>query len=347
MSAIHTIELVTRDGHSLTFACGEGQTLLEGAAENGITLASMCRQGSCGVCRARCNDGAYRLGDHSPSALTEEAAALGEVLLCCTYPRGPLSLAIEQDRAAIDAGPAAERGGKVAVLEPAGGGVMRLVLELEADADGDGSATFEAGQYFQLTPADSDITRAYSAANTPNWEGLLEFYIRLQPEGRFSNWLRGAAVGDALQVQGPSGAFTLNESSLAPRYFVAGGSGLAPVLSMLRWMGEMQAPQPARLYFGVNKEADLFARDELEELKAVLPGLAVELCLWRPEAEGSGFTGTPVDALARDLPLLQADGPGCDIYVCGPPALVEATEALALSRGIDAARVHSERFLPA
>ena len=205
-------------------------------------------------------------------------------------------------------------------------------------------AEFEPGQFMELEVPGQDIKRAYSLANTGNWEGRLEFLIRLQPGGLFSTWLREqAAVGQTLIVHGPKGAFGLHESGLRPRWFVAGGTGLAPMLSMLRRMAEFQEPHPARLYFGANRAEDLFCQTELEALQAELPQLQVIYCVWKPEDNWQGFCGTPVDALAQDL----ADAVVLpDIYLCGPPALIDAAEAAARAKGVPDQQVLSERFLP-
>lgn len=163
-------------------------------------------------------------------------------------------------------------------------------------------------------------------------------------DGRFSRWLEHEArPGQILSVRGPQGGFTLQERGLRPRWFVAGGTGLAPMLSMLRRMAEWQEPQETRLYFGVSLEAELFALDELERLKAELPKLTVVPCVWKPGAGWTGFAGTPVDALRRDL----ADAKTApDLYLCGPPALIDAAEAAARDHGVPADHLFSERFLP-
>ena len=346
MSKAFKVELHTRDGQQLGFDCAPDENVLAAAARQGLSLPAMCRSGSCGVCRGHCQDGAIELGPHSPEALSEADRQRGETLLCSSYPRSDLVVAVDVDLAGIQAPPPVEREATVAVVEPVGGEVVNLVLLLSPDPNGDASVSFEVGQYMELTLPDSGVTRAYSIANTPNWEGRLEFYIRLQPEGHFSHWLRQAKAGDHLKIRGPFGHFSLDESSLAPRWFVAGGTGLAPILAMLRWMGEMGAMQPTRLYLGLNRESDRFAQAELAGLQAILPGLRQVLCLWHPQEEWQGFVGNPAEALQRDLAESLAAGKSPDIYLCGPPAMVAACEAVASELGLPAAKIHSERFLP-
>jgi len=337
------IELVSRDGQSLEFSCDAGENLLNAAARYNLTLPSMCKAGSCGACRATCRTGEYQLGDHNPTALSADAAKLREILLCCTTPLSDVSIQIEQDMQSLTAPPLPEYFAQVNALEQLGGNVVRLEIVLEDDNSA--SANFLAGQYMELViPKSGGQKRAYSMANTPNWDGILEFYIRLHPQGVCSNWLRNAEVGDRVKVRGASGSFTLQENRLNPRWFVVGGTGLAPALSMLRWTSEMNPMHAVRLYFGVNHESDLFALAEVEKLKKSLPNLQVELCLWQPSDSWQGFRGTAVDALARDLKDALNNPP--DLYLCGPPALINSAEKLAESLHLGKEHLYSERFLP-
>ena len=308
-------------------------------------LPVQCRAGACGTCRATCDDGDYALAAHSPGALSEDAATRREVLLCRTFPRGPLSFALPYDSSCIATEDSAPRPAVVTDLAVIAGNTVRLLLTLGPDPQRGGGAAFEPGQYMELKIPESGVTRAYSLANTPNWDGQLEFLIRLQPEGRFSAWLSGGArIGDTLSVRGPFGSFVLDQGSPRPRVFVGGGTGLAPVLAMLRRMAEWQEPHQARLYFGVNHESELFLLPELEHLSRELPRLGTALCVWRPGPDWTGFAGSPVEALRRDLEAGAFVAP--DLYVCGPPGLIAATEALAQRHGIGAGRVFSEKFLP-
>lgn len=337
---MHAIELATRDGQTLRFDCAPQQTLLDAAAEAGLLLPAQCRQGSCGACHATATRGDYLLGAHNPQALP---AGEGGLLLCCTQPRSELAIALPYEAARIGRGGIPRREAAISAVEPLSEDTVRLELRLTPDESGAAVAEFEPGQFMELEVPQAGLRRAYSLANTGNWEGRLEFLVRLQPGGRFSAWLRQQAQpGQTLVVHGPQGAFGLRENGLRARWFVAGGTGLAPLLSMLRRMAEFQEPHPARLYFGVNRREELFGRAQLDALRAELPALQLTLCVREPDANWSGFAGTPVDALARDLDGLSSFP---DLYLCGPPGLIEAAQALALARGVPAEQVHSERFV--
>jgi NAD(P)H-flavin reductase len=141
-------------------------------------------------------------------------------------------------------------------------------------------------------------------------------------------------------LRGPLGRFVLDETSPRPRCLVGGGCGLAPLLSMLRHLAEFQDMQPTHLIFGANRESELFAMEEIEALQALLPGLTITHAVWRPEGAWHGFAGTAADALALYLDQ-QPEQP--DIYVCGPPALMDAVAQVARARDIPEAQILAEQ----
>jgi len=340
----HVITLTTRDGQQVRFTCETEQNLLAAAEQEGIVLPSLCRDGGCGACLCSSIEGDYHLDSYNPQALPPDAAERGDLLLCRTHPQSDLSLEAPYDFDRIRFEALASRPAEIIDLAPIAERTVRLMLRLQPDTSGGQAAEFESGQYMSLEIPNSGISRAYSIANTPNWTGELEFLIKLQPEGRFSTYLeQEAKIGQYIDVRGPSGHFVLQAQSLRPRYFVGGGTGLAPLLSMLRHMAELQEPQSARLYFGVNYEAELFCLDTLRELTEVLPQLKVELCVWHAEPSWGGFHGTPADALRRDL---ARGGAAPDLYLCGPPALIDAAAETARVFGISDQHIFSERFLP-
>ncbi len=335
-----TSRLTTTDGQVLQIEGGPDESVVEAAERAGVILPASCRGGSCGACHATAS-GPYQLGEHSQAVLPAEEAARGGVLLCRTYPRGPLDIALPCDHSRILFGTIPERDATITALEYVARDTIRLLLRLGPDPEGATGLEFEPGQFIEVSPPGSEVRRAYSLANTANWDGEAELYIRLRPGGCVSEYLRRADLGDGLRVRGPQGAFGLRETGLRPRWFVAGGTGLAPLLSMLRRMAEWAEPYPTRLFLGVNDPGDVFAVAELDKLVADLPGFGYEIRVWRGGAGWNGPLGTPVDALVRDL-AAAAEPP--DVYACGPPALVDATRRVARDHGIDPGRVVVENF---
>lgn len=338
-----TIRLTTRDNQELQFDCEAEQTLIDAADAAQITLPSQCRQGSCGACHASVSIGDYHLGEHNADALPAESS--NAILMCRTIPRSDLHIELPYDHNKILFSEVPCRSAEIIAIDEIAENTMCLQMRLDVDADGSSAAQFESGQFMELEIPGTDIRRAYSLANTSNWEGLLEFLIRLQPKGCFSTFLKEQArVGQKITVRGALGAFGIDPNSLRERWFVAGGTGLAPILSMLRRMAEFQEMQEARLFFGVNTENELFAKEELEQLRTELPQLKIDVCVWRPQGAWSGFVGTPADAVTAAL--AEAPSPP-DMYLCGPPPMINAVEKAATAFGVPADQIFSERFLPA
>lgn len=351
----HPVTLSTSDGEDLEFCCPPEQNVLEAAAAAGATLPASCKQGTCGSCHANVTDGEYELGSHSPQALSEEDRDEHRgVLLCRTFPRGPVSADLPYDGSRVLRGEIPVREATITALEEVAKDTVRLEVRLDTDSDEGLDCQFEPGRFVELQPPGrADAKRAYSLANTGNWEGLMEFFVRLRPEGAFSGHLRNEArPGSKLIVRGPLGAFGLNETGLRPRWLVAGGTGLAPMLSMARHMVEWQEPHPVRLILGVNEEEEVFGLSEMRDLAAEapaisavggLPGFEFEVCVWRPSDTWRGSVGTPADLVRSGL---KSENVLPDLYVCGPPPLIDSVLEAAIEGGVAEENVFWERFLP-
>ena len=121
----------------------------------------------------------------------------------------------------------------------------------------------------------------------------MEFLIRVLSDGKFSNYLKhDAHLGQSINVKGPSGIFGLKENGFTARYFVAGGTGLAPILSMVRQMQEWDEPQKCVIYYGVNTEDEVFYVDELQQLATQMKTLEVRICVWKASNTWHGEKGT-------------------------------------------------------
>ena len=343
-----SVVLATADGQTRTFGVRPGQSVVEAAADAGTVIPSLCRQGSCGTCVGHVTSGEYALRPFSPDALGA-GVENGTVLLCCAEPTTDVEvrLAYGADRLASAAPP--ERTATITALAEVTPGVYRRTLTLDPDDTYGAGAEFEAGQFMQLEAPGTGVLRAYSMANTANWDGTLEFLIHHVPGGVFTDWLaRSASVGDRLRAVGPQGAFGLVENGMRPRWFLGGGCGFAPLLSMMKRMAEWGDPQPVRLYFGVNTSDAQFADGDIADLLGLLPQLEVTSCVWRPDGELTDggerwcrMPGTSVDAFVADV----AQAPETpDVYVCGPPGMISALEARLQELGVDPAFLHAERI---
>lgn len=343
------VRLVTADGDQRVVHAEPGQSVVEAAKQAGIILPSLCGKGTCGTCVGRVEAGSYDMRPFEDDALGGKQDA---VLLCCTEPTSDLDVALPFDSTKLVEQAPNRREAGIVSIERLTPHIVKLTLQLEPDDELGSAAEFEAGQYMQIEVPGRGELRAYSMSNVSNWDGTLEFLIHIREGGLFSTYLdTQAREDDILNLVGPQGTFGLVENGMRPRWFVGGGCGLAPLLSMLRRMAEWGDPQESRLILGVNTAADMFGAAEIGEVLDQLPELQVTTAVWRPEAglqpadeRFECVAGSSVDVLTAAL--AQIDDPELvpDIYVCGPPGMVTALEEATAAAGVDPELVHSERI---
>ena len=342
---MYTITAYTEDGEAVSFECGATEDIISGSLKRDVILLASCREGGCATCKAECTDGDYELVNCSVQALPPDEEEDGYVLLCKTYPRSNLTLQLPYTHERISFGKVnRDWAGEVVSCDRVSSNVARLVIRpADAETGAPVKIPFYAGQFLDIEIPGTDVWRSYSMASISESDEL-EFLIRILPDGRFSSFLlNGAAPGVKLRLRGPSGAFSIRENGFRPRYFVAGGTGLSPALSMLRYMQIERHPQETKLFFGVTHQHELFYVDALRELAASMPNLEVHIAVMNPEP-GSGFpAGTVVDLLAKQL---EAATRSPDIYLCGPPGMIDATFAAAKNHGVPLDHVFEEKFLP-
>ena len=221
-----------------------------------------------------------------------------------------------------------------------------LVIVLAAP---DRPFAFEPGQYatLGLTGADGTlIQRPMSIASSADDPKELEFLVRLVTPGHFTPLLWQQPIGAPLRITGPKGRFVLQDDERTC-VFVAGGTGLAPFMSMIRTLAARRHARNILLLCGVSRDSDLAWRDELEAIAAsgVVPVQYVPT-VSRPE-ESPAWTG--LTGRVESIVPLQLDrrglGPAnATIYACGNPQMVDAVAALAAARGFPPEQVRRERY---
>ena len=332
----HCHEVVFRftDSASSPVAVAGGETVLEAALRAGVPLLHQCRSGSCTSCAAKLVEGSATM--RAGSALLDSEYREGQRLLCLTE---PLSACVFELQYPTENGlsEAVEAHAFVDSIERIAPDVVRLSLEL---AEGQW-LDFRPGQYVQVAVPGAGVVRSYSPASTPADLPAIEFLIRLQPGGAMSTYLETRArVDEVLKLTGPHGAFFLRAKQHVPHIFVAGGTGLAPILSMLdsiRLSGGCRPP--ILLAFGAVAPDRLFCLDAIELRRQWLPTLETRLCVDRDARDGL-LPGSPVDALqAGDV--IEA---GTVAYVCGPPAMIEAARRRLQQIGVAPERIFTEQF---
>ena len=320
----------------------EDQTILRAAAEQGIMLMHGCKEGQCSACKSFVLDGEdIDLERYSTFALPDYEKEEGFTLLCRAHPYEDLTIELlNYDEDMIRSGlPIQEATAEVVSNEAVTHDMRHLVLRLVEPRE----IKFFPGQYVDIRVPGTDETRSFSMANTTSRDGLLEFVIKIYPNGLFSHLLdTGLAVGDQLELTGPFGVFTLREGFETDLIFVGGGAGMAPILSLLRSMAERGLQRKATYFYGARGRRDLCFDEELRGLEEKLPGFTYVPALSEPE-DGDGWdgeTGLITDVVKR----LAGELKGAHAYVCGPPPMVEAAMPMLATAGVEEKRIYYDKF---
>lgn len=324
------ITLLFADGVSHRLEVPRGGKLIEAATAAGLSLLTDCSNGQCGTCTAQLLSGTVEMDSYNPSVLPDDDRRAGVVLPCVCRVSTPCAVEFPYDSTEALAEEAPPIAGEVVAVHQIAAEIMRLEVAI------DETLVFEPGQYVRIQPQGTQIARSYSMANPPA-SSRLEFFIRLVPGGTFSNWLAQAKAGDKVELSTPHGTFFLRDEN-RPRLFVAGGSGMAPFLSMLRGMGPAARALPTTVLIGARTPEHLFALEELQALRSEMPQLDVKLAVEQGAGPDS-HAGYPTDLIG---------GLGLDsstrVYLCGPPPMVEAGRTAAQAAGMPRGDVLCERF---
>jgi propane monooxygenase reductase component len=321
----------------------EEQTVLRAAAEQGVMLMHGCKEGQCSSCKSFILDGDdIELDRYSTFALPDYEKEEGFTLLCRTHVYEDVTIELlNYDEDMIRSGlPIQQAVAEVVANEPVTHDMRHLVLKLLEPKE----IKFFPGQYMDITIPGSDASRSFSMANTTSRDsGLLEFVIKVYPDGLFSHFLdTELAVGDRLDITGPFGVFTLRESDEADLIFLGGGAGMAPILSLLRSMAERGIQRKATYYYGARRRRDLCFEAELRALEESLPSFRYVPALSEPTDEDGwdGEVGLITDVVKRHEQNLR----NAHAYVCGPPPMVEAAMPLLTTLGVPEKRIYYDKF---
>jgi len=324
----------------------EGETVLQAAFRQGIMLMHGCKEGQCSSCKSVLVDGDAEHLDFSTFALSETEQEEGRVLLCRLMAYSDLEIELlNYDEEALTSWiPAKKLDGRVAAIETLTHDIRRMDVALAAPLN------FRAGQYVDITLPESRVTRSYSMANPPSEAETLSFMIKVYPDGAFSSRLAGGAlrVGEPVEINGPFGMSFRNEGHTGPMLLVGGGSGMAPLWSILADLVGSGTQKPVRFYYGVRARKDLFYSAEIAEIAAELDDFQFvpALSAMDPGDAWEGATGFIHEVVARDY-AGHRGGAVMESYACGPPPMVDAVLPVFQRIGIDADHIHLDKFTPA
>jgi ferredoxin-NAD(P)+ reductase (naphthalene dioxygenase ferredoxin-specific) len=313
----------------------DGETILASLLDAGVSFPHNCQSGNCGACKCELVDGDVLDLPYSEYALSPEERARNLILACRTQVWGDCTVRpLSADEAV--AHPSRVMRCRLVNAEDLTHDIKRLELAVEAG----GPYSFSAGQHAKLKFGPGIPERSYSMANRPD-QTLLEFFVRLMPRGQASGYVfTSLHVGDAVTVSGPLGNAYLRDGHRGPILAVAGGSGLAPIISIIETALEAEPERRIHLYFGVRDERDVFFESRLGELARRHPNLSSNLLLSQPSGPGSRRAGLVGDAVAADFASLE----GFKAYVAGPPRMVEALQLTLASKGVALRDVHADAF---
>jgi CDP-4-dehydro-6-deoxyglucose reductase len=327
---------VSLSGSEISFGAAPDESLLDAALAASLNLPHSCKGGNCGSCRARLLQGETYYPNGPPLGLSDTEVAEGLVLLCQARARTDVRIETFQvtsaDQAVTKRLPA-----RIERALPLSHDVMGLFLRLPAAEE----FRFEAGQYIDIM-LPGGRRRSFSIASPPHDSRLLELHVRKVVGGEFSARLFDEDTRSALlTVEGPLGQFIYRDSADAvPMLLIGGGTGIAPLLSILRHLIEKGIKREMKLYWGVRSERDLYAQAVLEELARRAHRLTYVPVLSEPSPEWRGARGWVHEAALRDIPAL-ADH---DVYAAGPPAMIEAVRREFASRGVAPNRLFFDSF---
>ncbi|MCI0911387.1 benzoate 1,2-dioxygenase electron transfer component BenC [Pseudomonas putida] len=331
------IALNFEDGVTRFIEASGHETVADAAYRQGINIPLDCRDGACGTCKCKAESGRYDLGDNFiEDALSEDEIAEGYVLTCqmraesdCVVHIPASSQLCKTEQASFQA----------AISDVRQLSASTIALSIKGESLN--RLAFLPGQYVNLTVPGSDQSRAYSFSSLQK-DGEVSFLIRNVPGGLMSSFLTSLAkAGDNMSLAGPLGSFYLRPIQ-RPLLLLAGGTGLAPFTAMLEKIAEQGSKHPLHLIYGVTNDFDLVELDRLHALAARIPNFTFSACVANPESQypQKGYVTQHI------APCHLNDG-DVDVYLCGPPPMVEAVSQYIREQGITPANFYYEKFAAA
>lgn len=320
----------------------EGQTILDASLRQGVWLPFACGHGTCGTCKVQVLEGEVELGNASPFALMDMERDEGKVLACCAMPQSDMVIEADIDVDPDFLGyPIRDFKATVASMEDLSPTIKGVRFELDAPIE------FQAGQYINLLLPGIEGARAFSLANRPSDNLVIELHVRRVPGGEATGYVHDKLqVGDVLDISGPYGQFFVRKSSPGDLIFIAGGSGLSSPQSMILDLLEHGDERRITLLQGARNLAELYNRQLFEQLSREHENFSYVPALDAPLEENNwqGFTGYVHEAAIKHFDGLFS---GHKAYLCGPPPMIDAAITALMQGRLFERDIYMERFLTA
>ena len=319
------------------FTVEENEFILDAALRQGIAFPYQCRTGSCGTCLGKVVSGEVHYPDGLPLTVMEHEHEQGKAVFCVSVAKSDLELEVNEIDSSKDVQvkmlPA-----RVDSLRLLADDVMEMTLKLPASEQ----LNFYAGQYIEFIMRDKS-KRAFSVANSPSNTEYLEFHLRKIPDGVFTNHVFNSMKEKAMvRIEGPFGSFYIRDTSNRPLIFIAGGTGFAPIKSIIEKLIEDGDTRPIELYWGARAKADLYRADLAEKWAFQYEHINYIPVLSEAIAEDAwqGRTGYVHQAVADD----HSDLASYDVYMAGPPVMINAAKKLFSEQGLPVDQLFSDSF---
>ncbi len=316
----------------IEFEIKPSQTILEAAISSGITLPYGCRSGSCGSCKATIIKGEVFHEDIMPGVLTDQDKSEQNFLLCKTYATSDVTIASLVEKK-LDEFPKKITPVRVEKLNLLNHDVMQILLNLPAGEN----LQFKAGQYLEFILKDG-ARRAFSMANAPS-DDLIELHVRLIEGGTFTNYVFNEMKEKSIhRIEVPIGNFYLRESD-RPMIFVAGGTGFAPIKSIINDCHRTGVERKIYLYRGFKTHKDLYQDEVVENWKKNINNFEA-INIYSEEVVNGQEKSLVHKKVIKDLGQLDS----FDVYCCGAPGMIEVAYREFVEAGLNPNNFYSDAF---
>jgi len=345
MSETFTVRL---EPVGVEFDVEAGETVLDAAFRQGISLPHGCKEGQCSACKCNLMEGDVELLKYSTFALSDPERENGGILLCRSLATEDLVIELLNfDEELLSKSIAVKDiRGRITAKSNLTHDIRAIEITLESPIK------FWAGQYVDITVRTKDgeeITRSFSMANTPDQAQDLRFIIKKYPDGKFSNELDagGIEVGASVTVRGPYGSCFRREGREGPIVLVAAGSGMSPIWSILHDHIVSGEQRPVHLFYGARTRADLFYLPQIAAITEAHPEITFTPVLSHADDDAGwqGARGFVHQVVGERLKQLGIEGGG-DAYACGPPPMIDALSPVLFMLDFDPERTFYDKFTP-
>ncbi|PSL12884.1 benzoate/toluate 1,2-dioxygenase reductase subunit [Marinobacterium halophilum] len=312
------------------------ESVADAAYRSGLNIPLDCRDGACGTCKCHCESGSYEMDGYIEDALSDQEAEQQFVLTCRMIPEADCVVTVPASSEVCVRSQQADVHAKLTDINR----LSESTLSFTVSGDQVRAMHFLPGQYVNVQVPGTDQSRAYSFSSMVNQDDeSVSFLIRVVPEGLMSTYMaENANVGDNITLRGPFGSFYLRDIK-RPVLMLAGGTGLAPFLAMLEKIQQDGSEYPIHLIYGVTNDTDLVEMGKLDAFASAIDNFTFSACVASEDSSWpqKGYVTNHM-------------GPGhlhdgdVDIYLCGPPPMVEAVNSFMQEKGIQPASFHYEKF---